>query len=212
MANKPPPQALRQAADAMRHALDPVAWSKERLGWIADPWQADLLRSNAPQIAVCCSRQSGKSTATATLAAHTSIFQPGALTLLLSPSQRQASELLTKVRSVLTTPGLGIRFEANAATSLELTNGSRVVSLPSSPDAIRGYSRPQLIVEDEAAFVDDSVHQALRPMMATIRPFLRCGALAKLATVQGDSLRMSEDSAQLPRARASRQWRLVFCS
>ena len=157
---------LRQAADAMRHALDPVAWAAEAIGFRCDAWQEQLLRSAAPQIAVCCSRQSGKSTTTAVLAAHTAVFQPRALILLISPSQRQASELLTKVRSVLRTPRLGVKLNQDAATSLELRNGSRVVSLPSSPDAIRGYSAPAMIIEDESAWVDDAVHLAMRPMLA----------------------------------------------
>jgi len=150
----------------MRHALCPLSWVAERLGWHADEWQASLMRSSAPQVAVCCSRQSGKSTATAVLAGHTATFQPASLTLLTSPSQRQATELLTKVRSVLTSPGLGTKLEQNAATSLELRNGSRVVSLPASPEAIRGYSAPNLVIEDEAAFCPDELPLALRPMLA----------------------------------------------
>ncbi len=109
------------------------------------------MRSSAPQTCVCVSRQAGKSQSTATLAAHAAIFQPRSLILLVSPSQRQATELLTKVRNVLRHRALGTKLTQDAATSVELANGSRVVSLPSSPDAIRGYSAPTLIVEDEAA-------------------------------------------------------------
>jgi hypothetical protein len=158
--------ALREAAASMRHTLDPAAWAVERLQWHPDPWQADLLRSNDPQLAVCCSRQSGKSTSTAVLAGHTATFQPGSLTLLTGPSQRQATELLTKVRTVLTSPGLTTKFEQDAATSLQLRNGSRVVSLPATPEAIRGFSRPALVIEDEAAWCPDELHLALRPMLA----------------------------------------------
>jgi hypothetical protein len=157
---------LALMARQMGHALDPVRWADEALGWQADPWQAQLLRSAAPQVCVCCSRQSGKSTTTATLAAHVAIFQPGALVLLTSPTQRQAGELLIKVRNVLTTPGLKIKLEQNAAISLELANGSRVLSLPATPEAIRGFSAPSLVIEDEAAFIPDELHQALRPMLA----------------------------------------------
>lgn len=159
--------ALRQAAASLRHALDPALWASDTMGWQADPWQADLMRSTAPQIAVGCSRQSGKSTTTATLAAHVATFEPGSLTLLTSPTQRQAGELLKKVHDVLTHPGLNTKLSQDAATSLELRNGSRVVSLPATPEAIRGYSKPRLIVEDEASFCDDALHLSLRPMMAT---------------------------------------------
>ena len=164
--SKPSPTALLQAAAAMRYALAPVDWAAEVLNWTADAWQADLLNCPDKAIAVCCSRQSGKSTTTAILAAHTALFQPGALVLLTSPSQRQASELLTKLRNVLTAPAVAAKLVADAATSLELPNGSRVVSLPASPEAIRGYSQPALIVTDEAAFCPDELHLALRPMLA----------------------------------------------
>jgi len=46
-------------------ALDPVAFAKEALGFVADPWQETLLRTPAPQVILNCSRQSGKSTCTA---------------------------------------------------------------------------------------------------------------------------------------------------
>jgi hypothetical protein len=51
--------------------------------------------------------------------------------------------------------------------AFNLLNGSRVVSLPASPEAIRGYSKPALIIEDEASECPDELHLALRPMLAT---------------------------------------------
>ena len=53
-------------------------------------------------------------------------------------------------------------------TTLELQNGSKIYSLPgANPDNIRGYSAPDLIIEDEAAFVSDRTFLASRPMLAT---------------------------------------------
>ena len=37
--------------------------------------------------------------------------------------------------------------------SFTLDNGSRVVSLPGTGETVRGFSAPDLIIEDEAAFV-----------------------------------------------------------
>ena len=51
--------------------------------------------------------------------------------------------------------------------SLSLRNGSRVVRLPGTAATIRGFSAPDLIIEDEAAFVDDGFYRATRPMLAT---------------------------------------------
>jgi len=77
--------------------LDPVAWCQGALGLDPDPWQAEVLRSNAKRILLNCSRQSGKSTITAALALHTAIFQPGSLVLCLSPTLRQSGELFRNV-------------------------------------------------------------------------------------------------------------------
>jgi phage FluMu gp28-like protein len=49
---------------------------------------------------------------------------------------------------------------------VQLRNGSRVVSLPGTGETVRGFSAPDLIVEDEAAFVEDSFYRAVRPMLA----------------------------------------------
>src|SRR5437868_253966 len=83
-------------ANALAAALDPCILSVQA-GLVPDPWQARLLRSQAPRILLNAARQSGKSTTTATLALHTALYQPGALVLLLSPSLRQSIELFKKV-------------------------------------------------------------------------------------------------------------------
>jgi hypothetical protein len=71
----PPP--LPEVTQLMRGAgLDP------------DPWQIQVLQSQAPRGLWLCSRQSGKSATAACLALHTALAQPGALVLLLSPSLR----------------------------------------------------------------------------------------------------------------------------
>src|SRR3712207_4427289 len=71
-------------ARELRHALDPVAFARERLGFEPDPWQERVLWSSARQILLNCSRQSGKSTVTAVLATHTALYRPGSLILLVS--------------------------------------------------------------------------------------------------------------------------------
>ena len=49
--------------------------------------------------------------------------------------------------------------------SLELANGSEIVSLPPHPDTIRGYS-PDRITLDEASRIPDVTYDAIRPMRA----------------------------------------------
>jgi len=154
-----PPAAVLSALDVARRA-----------GIQPDGWQANLLRSDARQVIMLCSRQAGKSTATAILAAHQAAFTPGSLTLIVSPSLRQSSELYLKVRNALDAIGDVLPpHEQENATTLRLANGSRVVSLPGSEKTIRGFSAPDLVIEDESARVDDDTHQSLRPMLAVGR-------------------------------------------
>jgi hypothetical protein len=146
-------------------ALDPVRFSRAA-GIEPDPWQADVLRSSAPRILLNCCRQSGKSTTVGTLAAHTAVYQPGSLVLLVSPTQRQSAELLLKVRTVLGTIG-PVEMETESVLALALGNGSRVVSLPGHNEGtIRGYSCVDLLLVDEASRVRDDLMAAVRPARA----------------------------------------------
>ena len=79
------------AADLVR-ALDPVELARAA-GLEPDGWQEKFLRSPARRLLLNCARQAGKSTMVAIMAAHTVLFQPGSLVLLLSPSLRQSQEL-----------------------------------------------------------------------------------------------------------------------
>ena len=65
-------------------------------------------------------------------------------------------------------------------TSLELTNGSRIVCLPGSEATVRCYSAVNLIVEDEVARVSDAFNMATRPMLA-----VSGGRLIELSTPFG---------------------------
>jgi phage FluMu gp28-like protein len=148
------------------HAVDTVAFAKDRLNLDLDPLQAQFARSTSRYVILNCCRQWGKSTTTAMVALHQAKFTPGSLVLLISPSWRQSRELFAKVMGFLKTLETVEMLVEDNKSSAKLVNGSRIVSLPSDPDTIRGFSAPSLIVEDEAAFVDDAVNAALLPMLA----------------------------------------------
>ena len=147
-------------------AVDPAALARH-VGLDPDPWQVELLRSDARQTILNCSRQSGKSTTTAVVAVHEAEYRPPALVLLLSPSLRQSQELFRKVKDVRVTLGDdACPVAEEPALRLELVNGSRLVCLPGKEATIRGYSGVTLLVVDEASRVPDELYQAVRPMLA----------------------------------------------
>jgi hypothetical protein len=150
----------------LAHALDAVGFGEDRLGFKADEWQAELLRSTALQIVLNICRQGGKSTTCAVKGLHTAIYDPG-LVLLVSPSLRQSRELFVKVISFLKDLQPAEILEEDNKSSCTLSNGSRIVSLPGDPATVRGYSAPRLIIADEASRIDPEMFASLRPMLAT---------------------------------------------
>jgi phage FluMu gp28-like protein len=157
--------AYRRLADTLRYANDPVAFARDKLDFEPDPWQVELLSSTNPNIICNCSRQVGKSTTTAAKAVHAALYDPG-LILLISPSLRQTRELFNKVSEFIRRLQPVQELVEDNRLSCQLENGSRIVSLPGDAVTVRGFSAPRLIVEDEAAFVSDELHSALRPMLA----------------------------------------------
>ena len=172
-------RALARLTSTDDLSTDRVAFARA-LDLDLDPWQATLLASDSRRDILNCSRQAGKSTIAAVLALHEALYQPGSVTVLVSPSQRQSSELFRKVvglRSLL--PHKPPLLEDNRL-SMHIAGGGRVLSLPGSEATIRGISAVSLLVEDEAARVEDQLYLSVRPMLA-----VRNGRLVLMSTPWG---------------------------
>ncbi len=189
-------------------ALDAARWTERITGFTLDPWQAEVLRSNADRILLNCCRQSGKSTVAAMLALHLALYRPGSLALLLSPSLRQSSELFKKVADLYGSLATPVATERESALRIELQNGSRIVSLPGKEATVRGYSGVDLLVIDEAARVSDDLYYSVRPMLAVSggrlialsTPFGKRGWWFEEWTQGGDAwLRIEIPATQCPR-------------
>jgi hypothetical protein len=141
----------------------PSIWARKH-NFVADEWQAGLLDSDARQIIVNCSRQVGKSTTTAVKVAHRGLYTPGALILLLAPSERQSVELMHKAKEFIESEGVGVTRLTQ--TQAEFDNGSRIFALPGKEATVRGYSGADLVVIDEASRVPDDLYYTIRPMLA----------------------------------------------
>lgn len=137
------------------------------LGLDLDPWQLDVLAGGWPRALLNCSRQSGKSTVTALLAAAEVTQRPGAMVLIIAPSDRQSALLYRTALGMYRRLGGEVPATAETRRSLELSNGSQLHALPGRESTIRGYSGVDLLVIDEAARVGDDLYEACRPMLAT---------------------------------------------
>lgn len=146
-------------------ALDPVMLADE-VGITPDPWQAELLNSTSRKMLVLCSRQSGKSTTAALLGLHIGLYERGDV-LLVSPSQRQSSELFRKLRDHYNSLSNPPALVTESATTLEFRQGGRIISLPGAEGTIRGYSGAKAVIVDEASRVPDSMMATIRPILAT---------------------------------------------
>ncbi|MGB8395525.1 MAG: terminase family protein, partial [Pseudolabrys sp.] len=100
--------------------------------------------------------------------------------IIVSPSQRQSGEIFRTVIAYHSNLKDVPELKAASALRAEMANGSRILALPGSETTVRGYSAADLIVIDEAARVEDSLLQAVRPMLATSQ-----GRLVALTTPAG---------------------------
>lgn len=150
----------------LRMGLDRVAFAHAAGLRDVDPWQSELLSSDAHRVLLNCSRQSGKSTMAAALALHRALYHPGSLVLVLAPALRQSQELYGKVSAFYQRLDNPIPPRSYTQLTLTFENDSRIISLPGNEKNIRGYSGADLLLVDEAARVEDQLYYSVRPMLA----------------------------------------------
>jgi hypothetical protein len=160
-------KAVSFAHEGEHYALDRVAFAEEALGLELDPWQARVLTVPSKRDVLNCSRQAGKSTTAAVLALHEALYKPGSVTILVSPTLRQSSELFRKVVDLRERLPVAPTLLEDNKLSMDIQGGGRVVSLPGSEATVRGFSAVTLLIEDEASRVEDALFEATRPMLAT---------------------------------------------
>lgn len=155
-----------QLADTLARCLDPCIMAND-CGIVPDAWQAELLRSTSHRVLLLCSRQSGKSTATALLALWIAIFEAPSLIIVVSPSQRQSAEMLRTIMLFHAKLDAAPAMLGESVLKAEFSNGSRILALPGTERTIRGLAGVAVVILDEASRVDDELIAAVRPMLAT---------------------------------------------
>lgn len=135
------------------------------VGSSPDDWQVQALTDPTRRLMVTAGRQVGKSAAAAAKALHHAAHTPGELVLLVSASERQARELLARMRSMLPYLGQAAEGVEDSQSAIRFPSGSRIVVLPSTSSSLRGWTANLLIV-DEAAWVSRAAWDALLPTIA----------------------------------------------
>lgn len=169
------------AADIAR-ALDPALLASDA-DITLDEWQADFVRSDAPQTAMLIPRQHGKTEASVIKSLWVATTEPESLILIASPAQRLSDEFVLRARTTYNRIGNAPALVGDAARRVEFANGSRLLALPgdNDGDTIRGLANVRLAIIDEAARCSDALIAAIRPMLATNKR----GQLVYLSTPKG---------------------------
>jgi hypothetical protein len=191
--------------------VDPVAFARLKLGVTPDPWQCDLMRSTSDLVALC-GRRTGKSQAAGWVGAHHVVEGDGRTALCISPTQRQSSELFRFAKAAIVKALPDVTFPTDNRLSIELPNGSRLLSLPG--DNVRSFTASMVTIDEAQSLPDggNELFAAVRPMLATTggrmmvlgTPLDRSGLLFDLwegdIALDWEKLRVSsEDCPRIPK-------------
>ena len=136
---------------------------------LAFPYQKEFITNTSKRKIWISSRQIGKSWAIAFILVRKALEKKNGLTLCISVNSRSASEIIKKcsqfAEAVKTLSKGAITYQS-AFDHITFSNGSRILSLPSTSDGLRGWTASCVCV-DEAAFVYklDEIMQGLGPTL-----------------------------------------------
>lgn len=152
------------------------------------PYQRDWVADESRFKIWNASRQIGKSFAAAAEVVTHCVEHPGEFWIILSAGERQALEMMEKVKqwlkawdAVVAWEGIdrdGVTQEVKSAEA-RLANGSRIIALPANPDTARGYSGNLIL--DEFAFHRDpaAIWRAIYPTISNpLKGELKCRILS----------------------------------
>jgi len=167
--------------DLAEAILDEASFFKLVTGHAPYTYQERMLRDRSRSIVAVCGRQTGKSLAMAVKAMHYTLLHAGKTVIVVSRTEPQAMEFFQKgVLDVFDrVPELEKLVRRQTLKRVDWDNGSRIICIPSKPGSIRVYT-PDIVIIDEAAFVDDEMWTAARPSLVKTR-----GQLIAITTPYG---------------------------
>lgn len=129
-------------------------------------WQRRVLESNSKRKLINGSRQSGKSTIVSSVPCHSAKYYPESLSVVLAPTEKQALEDILKIKKYKYADPNFPNIINESKGEITLSNGSRIIVIPATETSARGYSKPRVIVLDEASRIPDLVYKSgVRPML-----------------------------------------------
>ena len=136
------------------------------LGFEPFEWQGQILESKHKRKSINAARQSGKSTIVASVPCHTAKYHPGSLSIIIAPTEAQAIEDILKVKDFIAADAYYPDIVRDSMGEIALDNRSRIIVIPATERSARGYSRPKVIVAEEASRVPDVVYKSgILPML-----------------------------------------------
>lgn len=159
-----PNAADLSALSDIANSLDPARYL-ESLGFELFDWQKAVLQDPAKRIIINGCRQAGKSTIMSGLVCHRAKFFPKSTSIILAPSKDQAS---LDMRKIIDFIGMDDTYPARkheTTEEIELANGSWIKVVTATDKSARGYSKPDIVLFDEASRIEESVFNAVKPMI-----------------------------------------------
>ena len=129
-----------------------------QLGFSPFEWQKQILQDESKRLIINAARQSGKSTIVSSLPCHIAKYRENSLSIVLAPTEKQAGEDMEKIKGFIQSDPTYPEIKRSSDSLIKLANGSRIVVVPATEKAARGYSCPDLVLIDEASRVDNIVY------------------------------------------------------
>ena len=153
-----------------------------------DKWQQDVMDIDG-NITIRSGRQVGKSEVISAKAKEFAEKNSNSTTMIIAASQRQSSLLFEKVTARFNLDmidGDNPYAEKPTQTRIILKNGSKIYSLPAGRTGyfIRGFTI-DLLIADEAAYIPETVWNAVIPMIAVSKKLRGMGHLILISTPFG---------------------------
>ncbi len=129
-----------------------------QLGFTPFEWQKQILQDESKRIIINAARQSGKSTIVSSLPCHIAKYKTNSLSIVLAPTEKQAGEDMEKIKGFIQSDPTYPEIKRSSDSLIKLSNNARIVVVPATEKAARGYSCPDLVLIDEASRVENIVY------------------------------------------------------